>query len=230
MKRIGLIGGVSWNSTIEYYRIINETVANRLKGFHSAHLLLYSVDFEEIIYSQNNEDWKSVAVTLSEAGAALENAGAEFFAICSNTMHWVAGAVAVKLNIPLLHIVDVLGCAARERKLSKLGLLGTKFVMQKGFYRKKLKEDFNINAIVPLENEQDVVNRIIYDELCHGEINDTSRQYCLEIIDSLKRRDAEGIILGCTELPLLIRPADADVQIFDTTKLHAEGIANKALS
>lgn len=229
MKIIGLIGGVSWNSTIEYYRIINEIVANRLNGFHSAHLVLYSVDFEEIIDAQNIENWESVAVSLSEAGKALEKAGAELLAICSNTMHWVADAVAEKANIPLLHIVDALGNTARERNLSKLGLLGTKFVMQKSFYREKLKKDFEIDAIVPHESEQDIVHRVIYDELCHGEIDDKSRQDCLKIICSLKKRGAEGIILGCTELPLLIKPTDTDVSVFDTTQLHAEEIVRNAL-
>jgi len=229
MRVIGLIGGVSWNSSIEYYRIINELVGSQLGGFHSARMLLYSVDFDEVEDARRSADWGRVGDTLAKAGASLENAGAELLAICSNTMHRVADRVAQETNIPLLHIVDVIGNAARNSGLGRLGLLGTESVMQEGFYQEKLKDDFGIDTLVPPKDEQDVVNRVIYDELCHGKIIDSSRLACLEIIRALGERGAEGVILGCTELPLLIQPFDTEMPVLDTTRLHAAEIVVRAL-
>jgi aspartate racemase len=226
---IGLIGGMSWNSTLEYYRFINEMIAARLGGLHSANIVLYSVDFEEIECAQRESRWDDAASILAEAGKALKQAGADFLLICTNTMHKVADAVSESSGLPILHIVDVTGHAIREQGLAKVGLLGTKFVMGEPFYRDRLKVRFDIDVVVPAEDEQAVVHRIIYDELCRSDVSISSRQDCLKIIGELKGRGAEGIILGCTELPLLIRSCDVPVPLFDTTRLHAEAAAKMAL-
>ncbi|MBA7618062.1 Broad specificity amino-acid racemase YgeA [subsurface metagenome] len=230
MKVIGLIGGMSWNSSLEYYRLINELVSRKLGGLHSACVVLYSLDFEEIERAQRESRWEDAADILAKAAIALEQAGADFLLICTNTMHKVADAVGKTTGLPILHIVDVTGNAIREQGLSKVGLLGTRFVMAEQFYRDRLKKRFDIEVAVPEEDEQAVVHRIIYDELCRGEIRDSSRQSCLEIIEKLIERGAEGIILGCTELPLLICSGDVQVPVFDTTRLHAEAAVELALS
>jgi aspartate racemase len=230
MKVIGLIGGMSWNSTLEYYRLINEGVSRRLGGLHSARLVLYSLDFEEIERAQQEDNWDNAANILAEAGVALERAGATFLVICTNTMHKVADLVTERTGLSLLHIVDVAGNAITEHGLHRVGLLGTKFVMKQDFYRERLRMYFDIDVVVPTEDEQATVHKIIYEELCRGKIGDASRLACLKIIESLTGQGAEGIILGCTELPLLIRPADVSVPVFDTTRLHAEAAVNLALS
>jgi len=230
MKVIGLIGGMSWNSSLEYYRLINEMVSRRLGGLHSACVLLYSLDFEEIERAQQESRWEDAAGILSKAGMALKRAGADFLLICTNTMHKVADKVGESARLPILHIVDTTGNAIREQGLSKVGLLGTRFVMAEQFYQGRLKKRFDIDVVAPAEDEQAVVHRIIYDELCRGKIRDSSRQSCLEIIEKLTKRGAEGIVLGCTELPLLIRPSDVQVPVFDTTRLHAEAAVEMALS
>jgi len=230
MKVIGLIGGMSWNSSLEYYRLINELVSRRLGGLHSACVLLYSLDFEEIERAQQESRWEDAAGILSKAGMALKRAGADFLLICTNTMHKVADEVGESAGLPILHIVDTTGNAIREQDISKVGLLGTRVVMAEQFYRDRLKKRFDIDVVVPTENEQAVVHRIIYDELCRGKIRDSSRQSCLEINKKLTKQGAEGIVLGCTELPLLIRPSDVQVPVFDTTRLHAEAAVELALS
>jgi len=230
MKVVGLIGGMSWNSTLEYYRLINELIAEKLGQFHSARLVLYSLDFKEIECAQRQADWEAASDILVEAGVALKQAGADFLVICTNTMHKVADVVAKKSGLPLLHIVDVVGSAAREQGLNTVGLLGTKFVMQETFYRERLERHFDIHTLVPRENDQAVVHRIIYDELCQGEIRDSSRQACLGIIARLKEKGAKGVILGCTELPLLVRPGDVGIPVLDTTRLHAEAAVRLALA
>jgi aspartate racemase len=229
MKVIGLIGGMSWNSTLQYYRLVNEMMATRLGGLHSARIVLYSLDFEEIEHAQRESRWDDAARILAEAGTALKRAGADFLLICTNTMHKVADAVGESSGLPVLHIVDVTGSAIREQGMTKVGLLGTRFVMDEPFYRDRLKDRFNIDILIPAEYEQDNVHRIIYDELCQGKILISSRQDCLKIIEVLKGRGAEGIILGCTELPLLIRPDDVQIPLFDTTRLHAEAAVELAL-
>ncbi len=230
MKVIGLLGGMSWNSSLEYYRIINELVAAKLGGFHSAHIVLYSLDFAEIEHAQREARWDDAATILVKAGTALKQAGADFLVICTNTMHKVADIVAERTDLPILHIGDAVGSAITERGLHKVGLLGTRFVMEEQFYRDRLQRRFGITVLVPGEEEQAMVHRIIYDELCHGEIRGSSRQTCLEIIERLTGRSAEGIVLGCTELPLLIRPADVRVPVFDTTRIHAEAAVKMALA
>jgi len=230
MKVIGLIGGMSWNSTLEYYRLINEGVSRRLGGLHSARLVLYSLDFEEIERAQREDNWDNAAHILAEAGMALDRAGAAFLVICTNTMHKVADLVAERTGLSLLHIVDVAGSAITEHGLHRVGLLGTRFVMKQNFYRERLRKYFDIDAIVPTEDEQTTVHNIIYEELCRGKIDDASRRACLRIIKALTGQGAEGIILGCTELPPLIRPDDVPVPVFDTTRLHAEAAVKLALS
>jgi aspartate racemase len=230
VKVIGLIGGMSWNSTLEYYRLINEEVSRRLGGLHSARLVLYSLDFEEIERAQQEDNWDNAAHILAEAGMALKEAGADFLVICTNTMHKVADLVAERTGLSLLHIVDVAGSAITEHGLHRVGLLGTRFVMKQDFYQERLRKYFDIDVIVPSEDEQATVHKIIYEELCRGKIGDASRLACLEIIESLTGQGAEGIILGCTELPLLIHPADVYVAVFDTTRLHAEAAVEMAFS
>ena len=230
MKIIGLIGGMSWNSTLEYYRLINEMVAEKLGQFHSARLVLYSLDFGEIECAQRQARWEAAADILTEAGVALKRAGADFIVICTNTMHKVADNLTQKSGLPLLHIVDVVGSAAREQGLETVGLLGTKFVMGESFYRERLQRHFGIHAIVPGEDDQATIHRIIYDELCQGEMRDSSRRACLGIIDGLKENGAQGVILGCTELPLLIRHSDPGIPVLDTTMLHAAAAVSLALA
>lgn len=230
MKVIGLIGGMSWNSSLEYYRLINEMVAAKLGGLHSARIILHSLDFDEVAKTQHDSRWDDATVLLGEAGVALKRAGADFILICTNTMHKVANAVAEEAGLPLLDICDVTGKAIKERGLRRVGLLGSKFVMEESFYRNRLQENFGIEIIVPGKEDRSLVHEVIFGELCRGKIKDSSRLACIRIIDSLLDKGAEGIILGCTELPLLIRPGDVHVPLFDTTRLHAEAAVNLALA
>jgi aspartate racemase len=230
MKVIGLIGGMSWNSTLEYYRIINELFAQKLGGLHSARLIIYSLDFAEIEMAQREARWDDATQILAKAAAAIKQAGADFLVICTNTMHKVADAVAEKAGLPLLHIVDVVGDAIRKQGLHRVGLLGTAFVMKEPFYRERLEEQFSINVLVPQEDDIATIHQIIYDELCKGRIKSSSRRTCYDVISGLTSKGAEGIILGCTELPLLIRPTDVNVPLFDTTRLHAEAAVTLALT
>jgi len=230
MKVIGLIGGMSWNSTLEYYRLINELVAEKLGGLHSARLILYSLDFDEIEQAQHQARWDDAATILSKAGIALKEAGADFLLICTNTMHKVADAVTERTGLPLLDIVDTTGNSIIKNGLGKVGLLGTQFVMEEAFYKGKLEKQFNIEVLVPNESDRVIVDRLIYGELCQGKIEASSQHTMIEIIQRLIGKGAEGIILGCTELPLLIRPSDVNIPLFDTTHLHAEAAANLALA
>ena len=230
MKVIGLIGGMSWNSTMEYYRIINESFARKLGGLHSARLVLYNLDFDEIQRAQHEDRWNDLAGILVDAGNAVKRAGADFLLICTNTMHKVAEDVEGKVDLPLLHIADVIGGTVRDRGMHRIGLLGTKFVMRESFYQGRLRERFAIEVVVPGENDMDTIHHIIYDELCEGKIDPSSRRVCGKIIGNLVAQGAEGIVLGCTELPLLIRPGDVNASIFDTTRLHAEAAVNLSLN
>jgi aspartate racemase len=230
MKVIGLIGGMSWNSSLEYYRLINEFVAEKLGGLHSARIILYSLDFDEIERAQREARWDDATTILTEAGSALKQAGADFLVICTNTMHKVAETVAERAGLPLLHIGDVTGNAITERGLCKVGLLGTRFIMEEQFYQRRLQERFGIEVLVPQQGERARVHQIIYNELCQGRITDSSRRACAKIITGLIGRGAEGIVLGCTELPLLVQPGDTNVPLFDTTRLHAEAAVRLALA
>jgi len=230
MKLIGLIGGMSWNSTLVYYRIINELFSQRLGGLHSARLILYSLDFDEVDMAQREARWDDAAYILIEAGSAVKRAGADFLVICTNTMHKVADVVAEKAGLPVLHIVDVTGNAISELGLQRIGLLGTRFVMEEPFYRERLRKRFDVEVLVPAEHDMTTIHRIIYDELCEGRIKASSRRACVKIINGLIQQGAEGIVLGCTELPLLIRPGDVDVPLIDTAQIHAQAAVNLALT
>jgi len=230
MKVIGLIGGMSWNSTLQYYRIINESFAWKLGDLHSARLVLYNLDFDEIQKAQHEDRWNDLADILVDAGNAVRRAGADFLLICTNTMHKVAEDVEGKVGLPMLHITDVIGEAVKERGMYRIGLLGTKFVMKESFYQGRLRDRFDIEVLVPEEDNMDTIHHIIYNELCKGTVNASSRRICGDIIGHLVDQGAEGIVLGCTELPLLIRPGDVNTSIFDTTRLHAEAAVNLALT
>ena len=230
MRVIGLIGGMSWSSTVEYYRIINQLVTEKLGRLHSARLVLYSLDFEEVEKAQREARWDDATDILTEAAMAIKAAGADFLVLCANTMHKVAEAVVERANLPLLHIGDAVGEALREQGIRKAGLLGTRFVMEEPFYRNRLEELYGIEVVVPEEEGRSTINRIIYDELCREIIEPASRRACLKVISGLVEQEVEGIILGCTELPLLIRQDDLTIHVFDSTRLHAEAAVNRALS
>jgi aspartate racemase len=230
MKVIGLIGGMSWNSTLEYYRIINESFARRLGGLHSARLVLCSLDFDEIQRAQHEDRWDDLAGILVDAGNAVKRAGADFLVICTNAMHKVADDVERKVGLSVLHIADVTGAEIRQRGLHRIGLLGTRFVMEGSFYRDRLRDRFAIEVLAPGEEDMDTIHQIIYSELCAGKIKASSRRVCADIIDHLVGKGAEGIVLGCTELPLLMRPDDVCAPVFDTTRLHAEAAIDLALA
>lgn len=218
---IGMLGGMSWESTVSYYRAINEGVKARLGGLHSARILLYSVDFQEIERLQHQDDWVATGEILVLAASALEQGGAEGLIICTNTMHRVAEQVEQALSIPLLHIADATGSRLMADGVRRVGLLGTRFTMEQPFYRERLEQRFGIDVLVPEPAARERVHRIIYDELCLGRIRDTSRQAYLEIIGSLRQAGAEAVILGCTEIALLVQQEQTAVPLYDTTALHA---------
>jgi aspartate racemase len=229
MKTLGLLGGMSWESTIPYYRYINERVRDRLGGLHSARLALYSVDFAEIERLQMQGDWDEAGRQLGQAAAALQRAGAQAIVICTNTMHKVAAAVEADSGLPLLHIADATAVRIRAAGLARIGLLGTRFTMEQDFYRARL-ESHGLDVIVPDAAQRDDVHRVIYEELCLGEIREDSRQRYRAVMADLVARGAEGIILGCTEIGLLVGAADTTVPTFDTTRIHAEAAADWALA
>ena len=224
MKTIGLIGGMSWESTVTYYKIINETVKEKLGGLHSAKCILYSIDFQEIEECQANGNWEKSGEILGEAANNLEKAGADFIVICTNTMHKVINQIKEKISIPILHIAEMTAEKILEKGLKNIALLGTKYTMEQDFYKSKLIEK-EINVIIPDKNDIEIINKVIYDELCLGTINSDSKKKFLEIVDKLRSKGAEGIILGCTEIGLLIKNADTDVPLFDTAIIHAEQAA-----
>jgi len=224
LKTIGLIGGMSWESTVTYYKIINETVKEKLGGLHSAKCILYSVDFQEIEECQANGNWEKSGEILGEAANNLEKAGADFIVICTNTMHKVINQIKEKISIPILHIAEMTAEKILEKGLKNIALLGTKYTMEQDFYKSKLIEK-EINVIIPDKNDIEIINKVIYDELCLGTINSNSKKKFLEIVDKLRSKGAEGIILGCTEIGLLIKNEDTDVPLFDTAVIHAEEAA-----
>ena len=230
MKLIGLIGGMSWESTVEYYRYINQIVAKKLGGYHSGRLILYSVDFDEIEKIHEEGRWDDAGKILANAAKALEIAGAEFLVLCTNTMHKVADAIENNTHLKLIHIGDITGKAIVEKGLKVVGLLGTRFTMEEQFYREILENRFDLNVLIPGEQDRLTIDRVIYEELCKGKIESSSRQAYIEIIGRLIKEGAEGVILGCTEIPLLVRQQDVDIPVFDTTALHAEAAVDMALS
>lgn len=228
MKTIGLIGGMSWESTIPYYRIINQTIARQLGGFHSARLLLHSVDFAEIETLQQSGDWDAAGAVLADAARGLRGAGADFLVVCTNTMHKVAPAIEAAVDIPLLHIADPTAAAIVAAGFNTVGLLGTRFTMEQDFYRDRLAAH-GVQALIPEQEQRDAVHRIIYDELCLGQIREDSRAIYRQVMAQLVARGAQAIILGCTEISLLVGAEDASVPLFDTTQLHAVAAAQQAL-
>ena len=229
MKTIGMIGGMSWESTLEYYRIVNQEVKARLGGLHSAKCLLYSVDFEEIEALQRRNQWPKAAGVLSRAAQGLEKGGADFILICTNTMHKVAEEVEQSVSIPLLNIADATAEKIIAAGMQKIALLGTRFTMEEDFYKGRLVNAFGLEVLVPNNAEMDVIHRVIYQELCLGKIDNNSRQKYLDVIDRLVGEGAEGVILGCTEIGLLVRQEDTRVPLFDTTEIHARAAVEFAL-
>ncbi len=221
MKTLGLIGGMSWESTVPYYRQINETVKAELGGLHSARLLLYSVDFAEVERLQHAGDWDGAGQMLADIARRLEGAGAEAIVICTNTMHKLAPQVQAATHIPLLHIVDATATAIRAAGMKRVGLLGTRFTMEQDFYRGRMSQEFGIECLVPPAAEREIVHRVIYDELCQGRIEPASRAEYRRVLQGLAEAGAEGVILGCTEISLLVSAEDSPVPLFDTTALHA---------
>ncbi|MBP8217376.1 MAG: aspartate/glutamate racemase family protein [Thauera sp.] len=229
MKTIGLLGGMSWESTVPYYRQINEAVKARRGGLHSAKIVLYSVDFAEIERLQHRGDWAAAGALLADAARALERAGADFIVLCTNTMHKVAPAVEAAVKIPLLHIADPTAAAIHHAGLHRVGLLGTRFTMEQDFYRGRLAGQHGIEVLIPEADDRDRVHRVIYEELCLGRIEEASRQAYRKVMRRLVERGVQGIILGCTEISLLVGAQDASVALFDTTRIHAEAAAALAL-
>lgn len=229
MKTIGLIGGMSWESTITYYRIVNEVVKEQLGGLHSAKVLLYSVDFQEIEEYQTAGQWDKSAEVLSAAALNLERAGADFIVICTNTMHKVAPQIQAKLQIPILHIAEATAEKLMENEITTVALLGTRYTMEQDFYKDKLIAA-GIKVLIPETPDVEIVNRIIYNELCLGIISSQSKEEYQRVIASLKERGAQGVILGCTEIGLLIGQEDSVLPVFDTAQIHACKSALYAIS
>lgn len=222
MKTIGLIGGMSWESTLSYYKAINQGIKKQLGGLHSAKLVLFSVDFDEIEKLQHQGKWQETADILSNAAVSIEKAGADFFLICTNTMHKVAEQVQSSVSIPLLHIADATALELLTQNISKVGLLGTAFTMEQDFYKSRLTDKFGIDVLVPNTEQRAQVHQIIYQELCQGKIKPESKAIYLDIVDELYKQGCEGVILGCTEIALLIQQQDTNVPLYDTTQIHAE--------
>ena len=229
MKTIGLIGGMSWESSLEYYRIVNETVKEKLGGLHSCKCLMYSVDFGVIEALQHQNKWDELTKLMIEAAQNLKHGGADFIVICTNTMHKMAPEIETATGLNVLHIADVTGAAISKDQIQKVGLLGTRFTMEGDFYKKRLKDNYDIEVIIPEDADRQIIHDIIYNELCLGLIKDDSRQKYIDIINKLCANGAEGIILGCTEIPLLIKQSDVLIPVYDTTKIHAESAVDFAL-
>lgn len=228
MKTIGLIGGMSWESTIPYYSIINEYVKNRLGGLHSARIVLYSVEFDEIEKCQSRGEWEKSGEILADAARKLENAGAELILICTNTMHKVFAQVQSAVSVPLIHIAEATADALEAEGIRTVALLGTRYTMTQNFY-KQLLLDRSFRVLIPHEDDIELVNSVIFNELCVGDIRSSSRQEFSRIISYLKDEGAEAVILGCTEIGLLVRPEDSVLKTFDTTEIHATVCAKRAL-
>lgn len=229
MKTIGLLGGMSWESTQTYYSLINRAVNQRLGGFHSAKIVMLSVDFAEIERYQSEDDWDSAAATLANGAKRLERAGAECIAICTNTMHMVFDQICSQVTVPMIHIGDALGRFAVDGNHQCLALLGTRFTMEHPFLSDRLKNNFSIHTITPNERQRQEIHRIIYDELCSGEIRSESRDYFLTVINELSSQGADGVVLGCTEIGLLIHQSHAKIPVLDTTALHSQSLVDFSL-
>ncbi len=229
MKTIGLLGGMSYQSSMHYYEIINELINVKLGGLHSAKIVMYSVEFNQIARFQKNAQWDKAGEILGEASKNIQNAGADFLVICTNTMHKVAPVIEKYIDIPILHIADTTAKVLKQNGIKKVGLLGTSFTMEQSFYKNRISEKFGIDVIVPSSDDIKIVNDIIFNELCFGKIKQTSKDEYLRIIDDLARKGVDGVILGCTEIGMLINQNDTDIRLFDTTLIHAKEAALKAL-
>jgi aspartate racemase len=230
VKTAGLIGGMSWESTVSYYQVMNRAVGEALGGLHSARMVLYSVDFQEIEEHQHAGRWDEAGQVLAAAGRAVERAGAEFLVLCTNTMHRVASQVQAAVGIPLLHIADATAERVKAAGLSRVGLLGTRFTMEEDFYRGRLERDHDLEVLGPGPEDRELVHRVIYEELCRGRVRDESRREYERVVRALVGRGAGGVILGCTEIGLLLGPQDTDVPVFDTARIHAEEAARRCLA
>ena len=229
MKTLGLIGGMTWHSTVDYYRLINRGVQERMGGHSSASMVMASVDFAPVQALQDRGDWSGLARLMVQAARTLEKAGAEAVVICANTMHQLAPDIEAAVRLPILHIADAAAAAVKAKDLTSVGLLGTRFTMEMDFYRGRLEKAHGLKVLVPEAPEREVVHQVIYDELGRGIVLDESRRAYVKIIDGLVNRGAQGVILGCTEIPLLVKEKDSPVPVFDTTALHAEAAVDFAL-
>ena len=230
MKTIGMIGGMSWESTLSYYKALNEGIKQALDGLHSAKICMYSVDFAEIEKLQHQGDWAATAEILIDAARAVEAGGADFLLICTNTMHLVAPEVEAAISIPLLHIADATAERLVADRVKRVGLLGTRFTMEEEFYKGRLTDKYNIEVVVPESEDMDIVHNVIYSELCLGNVSGDSRQEYLRIIESLRDKGAEAVILGCTEIALLVQQAHTSVPLYDTTEVHATSAVKMAVN
>lgn len=229
MKTIGLLGGMSWESTALYYKLINEEIKKQLGGLHSAKVVIYSVDFDEIEKLQHLGAWDETAKILGEAAKNIQNASADFLVICTNTMHKVAPLIQTYIDIPILHIADASGKKLQNENIKKVGLLGTAFTMQQDFYKERIYKNFDIEVLIPSEEDMTIVHKIIYEELCLGLIREDSKKEYLRIIDSLASKGAQGVILGCTEIGMLVKQSDTQVKLYDTTVIHSLEAVAEAL-
>lgn len=229
MKTIGLLGGMSWESTVGYYRAINEGVKHTLGGLHSAKIAMYSVDFEPIEKLQHEGDWDGTARILSEAARSIQSAGADFLLICTNTMHKVAPQIENSIEIPLLHIADATAEVLVDAGIKTVGLLGTAFTMEQDFYKGRLSENFGLNVLIPNDKDRQIVHKTIYQELCLGKIQATSKAEYLRIIAMLSDQGAEAVILGCTEIGMLVNQNDTEIKLLDTTVVHAQKAVEYAI-
>lgn len=229
MKTIGLLGGMSWESTALYYKLINEEIKKQLGGLHSAKVVIYSVDFDEIEKLQHLGAWDETAKILGEAAKNIQNASADFLVICTNTMHKVAPLIRTYIDIPILHIADATGKKLQNENIKKVGLLGTAFTMQQDFYKERIYKNFDIEVLIPSEEDMTIVHKIIYEELCLGLIKEDSKKEYLRIIDSLASKGAQGVILGCTEIGMLVKQSDTQVKLYDTTVIHSLEAVAEAL-
>jgi aspartate racemase len=230
MKTIGMLGGMSWESTASYYKALNEGVKKLLGGLHSAKICMYSVDFDEIEKLQHQGKWRETAEILSEAAISVEAGGADFLLICTNTMHKVASEIASRISIPILHIADATADRLQRDNINCVGLLGTQFTMEQDFYKGRLSDKYNIKVLIPDTRERKIVHSVIYSELCLGKINESSRDEYIKIIDNLYAQGAEAIILGCTEIALLVQQKHTSVPLYDTTEIHAAEAVKLATS
>ena len=230
MKTIGMLGGMSWESTATYYQLLNQGIKKRLGGLHSAKICLHSVDFAEIESLQRQGEWPTMANMLTTEAQKMQQSGADFLVICTNTMHKVAPEIEEKLDIPVLHIADAVANVLLADSISRVGLLGTRFTMEQDFYKTRLSQKHGIEVIIPCENERNLVHEVIYEELCRGVIKESSRQAYVQIINSLSEQGAQAVILGCTEISLLVKPENTALPLYDTTAIHAEAAVSMALS